>query len=381
MAVMTRDEVESQLEDFGDDREAWKAARDLSLGGSDLFPIVFPRALKGGYSSAWALWAQKKHGRKADGDEDELAKKKPWLEYGNDVEPGIVAFAGREMKRNDPTIEVVHYGYTIFRDPTGAPLHVSVDALAYRKPKWELVQGLDAKRVSLFAEWHEDPEDRWGDPGTSVMPRRCQLQGLSSCLLFGVPTWTFAADRGTVPELFPLSPTGQEMTDLRELGTNWWDRYMIGDEEPPIDGSEATTEAMKAMFDESASILLPATDEDLDLLQDLRDAKVIYATAKEKKDALENQLKRRIGNDARGIAGVANWGWCKGRRGLDADAMILSGAEAFAREWIAPALVASGVDPDTAQSRAVAEALVLMQAARETNTKRGSDYRRLTLTK
>ncbi|RLB68681.1 MAG: hypothetical protein DRH08_00045 [Deltaproteobacteria bacterium] len=373
---MTRDQVESLLETFDDDVDAWRERRRLSLGGSDLFPIIYPEDI-GGYSSEWSLWANKVHGRDAD---DQSLDDKDWLAYGHDVEPGIVAFAGRKMTAEDPTLKVVPYRNAIFPDPGGAPLHFSPDALVYRKPGWELVGGVDAKRVNVFHWKHAEVADQWGDAGTSTMPRRCTVQGVAGCSLFDVPSWVFAADRGTVPELFPLLPSDDDKAALRDVATTWWQRFIVGDEEPQVDGSNATSDALKALFDSGSEEVLAATDEDLDILDALRIARDAFDAAKGVKQGLENRLKHRIGT-AKGIRGVATWGWCKGRKSLDADPFCNDIAAAVAEAWVLPMLLAGGMDPDEARATAIAEARLVVQTSRNDNTNRGEPYRRFGLTR
>lgn len=385
MTTMTRDQVEASMLDFGGDEKAWLERRYDSIGGSELFPLVYPRDEDGtvdeaGYVSEWSIWQRKRS--RSEAELDSSNEDKEWLQYGNDTEPGIVKFAARKIERHDSSLVVVPYRHAIFPDQTGAPMHFSADALVYRKPTWELVMGFDAKRVSVFQPLHAKPEDQWGDEGTSTMPRRCRLQGIAGCTLFDVGEWIFGADRGTVPEMFPLRPAAEDGQGLRELVTDWWQRHMIDGVEPDIDGTAATTEVLKALYSSESALMIGATDEDLEVLYELLEARVRHKTAEQAKAALENRLKDTIGKaGARGIKGVATWGWCKGRKSVDVTSLLNDIVGTFADGWVVPRMIAEGLSETDARGRAFAETRDLVQTALHNHTSRGNDYRRLSLSK
>lgn len=81
----------------------------------------------------------------------------------------------------------------------------------------------------------------------------------------------------------------------------FYERHIVGDEEPAIDGMESTTNALAAMFPEAREPLREATAEESALIAEYLAAGERVAVEETEKDRLANAIRAAIG-DAEGFA-------------------------------------------------------------------------------
>jgi predicted phage-related endonuclease len=84
----------------------------------------------------------------------------------------------------------------------------------------------------------------------------------------------------------------------------FYERHILGDEEPAIDGMESTTNALAAMFPEAREPLREATDDEVSLLNEYLAVNVRLGEVKEEKDRIANAIRASIG-DAQGVSSAA----------------------------------------------------------------------------
>ena len=87
--------------------------------------------------------------------------------------------------------------------------------------------------------------------------------------------------------------------------TRWWEKHVIGDVPPPVDGSDATSNWVKKFKQVTADLIEP-TDDLRAVAEALRAQKQATEAAEAEQARLENILKSAIGDKA-GINGICTW--------------------------------------------------------------------------
>jgi putative phage-type endonuclease len=272
-----------------EDEKAWLKERDHGVGASEI-AIVLGLS---DWGSPFHLWAQKT-GRLDKGFSDA-----EHLEYGRFMEAGA---ADRYAYRTGR--ELLNLGkYTILRSKqwpwlfatldrviTGFPSPDSFQAQAY---PFEGLVGrgpLEIKNPIIhgYHAWDE------GVP----LKYQAQLQGQ-----LAVTGWSWGSFGASLPDGKFLAIDQMRNEDFITLAVEKTAAFMEcvrTDTWPPVDGSEWTKLALKAMYplDTGTEIELPAEAEEWD--RELREAKEQIKLAAEHADLMSNKLKAAIGEHSIG---------------------------------------------------------------------------------
>jgi predicted phage-related endonuclease len=81
---------------------------------------------------------------------------------------------------------------------------------------------------------------------------------------------------------------------LVEKAKEFWERYVIGNEVPAVDGSDACAKAIEYLYPKDSTIMRDATVEETLKIKELMFARLAVLEAGEKKTKLENELKQAI---------------------------------------------------------------------------------------
>jgi predicted phage-related endonuclease len=162
----------------------------------------------------------------------------------------------------------------------------------------EYPRGLEIKTVEPAMS------KEWGDEGTDAIPLYYTTQVVVSMAVANVDEWDVAAFFGMNDfRIFRLQRDLElENTILSRL-TEFWNRYVVGNQEPPLDGSEACAEYLGRKYPRNVRPLLGADEEAEKLLSNLFAMRDQVNGDELILTEYENRLKQIIG-EAEGIQGV-----------------------------------------------------------------------------
>ena len=215
-------------------REEWLAERRNSLGGSDMGAIVGLNP----YSSPYSVWAEKT-GRIPGAEENEA------MRQGRDLEEYV---AQRFTELTGKKVQRLNF---LLRNDDAPHLHANIDRRVVGEHS-----GLECKTASALSA----KKYAGGD-----FPEHYYVQCVSYLAVTGWDRWYLAAvvlgksfhvymmttiQDDPVPEWCEGSVyvSREEIQALRDMGCNFWESYVIPDKEPPVDGTDATGEAMKLIY-------------------------------------------------------------------------------------------------------------------------------------
>jgi len=226
---------------------------------------------------ARALWAQKK-GELPQGEPQ------PWMRAGKRWEPHILQ---------------------VWAEESGSDLELWDKTVQHPKHPW-LVASCDALvRINrLIAEaklvqWHQ--RHHWG-ASPSEVPEQYILQVAIQMAVMDFDKAMIVAWAGESDLWVYDYPRDPEMEGaLVERGYEFWQRYIQGDERPPITGSEESAAWLRCTFPKNFGNVRKATATEIALLEDYTDVRIKEKTevaeVLDRRALLENQLKETIGRD------------------------------------------------------------------------------------
>jgi len=254
----------------------WLEWRRGGLGASDLPAIVGVDTFKGEY----ALWCEK---RATDTPEDNPSDV---MRFGSHIETYAI-----QRWQEQTGLEVWH-GET-FADDRWPNLWATLDA---RNPD---------QRIGVEAKYSTRSEE---------LPEKWVIQALAQIGLADLDAVDLVHidSRGT-PTIHRVERDDTRIKALLDLGQSWFERYVIGGEEPPIDGSPEARRALDRMVGTEQR---EADERQLELLEELRRTR----KALERLQAADERLVRDIKASMAG-AGVlvapaarVTWAPVKGRK-------------------------------------------------------------------
>ena len=257
----------------GMSREDWLEHRRQGIGGSDIAAIVgFNKR-----SSAIDVWMQKL-GMKEDEEENEF------MEWGNRIEPVIAT----KFQEEHPEFKVIRRN-AILQHPTIPYAFANLDRLVQRKgdSQWGI---LEIKNVSGWKvkDWTDD-----------AVPLAYQMQVQWYLAVTGLQfAYISPLIGGNLWKEVPIERDEEIITMLLAEAENFWG-YVQHREMPPVDGSDASEEALKALYPESeeaSTIVLPPAEQTLHakittLKSEIKAKEIELALA-------ENQVKQQMGASA-----------------------------------------------------------------------------------
>ena len=168
-----------------------------------------------------------------------------------------------------------------------------------------LRKGVDCKLV------HYDQRHKWG---AYEFPDYILMQCWHYLAMTGYDEWVVAAMIGDeLPRLYTVRRDEQVEKALLARAEEWYYRYIAGDEEPPMGGSDATTEYLKRRYPANRTEVREATTKEIAVLTEYAQIRERIDALAPRKDELENRLKAAVG-DADGIrSGGLRFTWKKSR--------------------------------------------------------------------
>lgn len=279
------------------DRQEWLTVRRCGIGGSDVAPILGLSP----WRSAMDVWLEKKG----------LREEKPdpgrdfFMDLGTRLEPVIAALYERETGN-----EVVIPVPTIWAHPQypaliGTPDRIGANAFGPGGP----ALGVELKSENEF-------RDQFGDPGTAEVPIHYSLQCAHYMSITGLPRWDVAVlHSGTRFAVYTLErDLGLEQMIVSQL-VAWWEKHIIGNVPPDVDGSDAWRLFLHRKFPEEMKPVAvePEHSALVDSLRRIRDAEKALDVMRTQ---TENQLKEIIGERAGISTDVGRVTWKKTKDGI-----------------------------------------------------------------
>ena len=271
------------------EREEWLRERMKGVGGSEMAAILGLSPWQGPHD----VWARKT-GRMPEQEDTFRFKVGRFFEA-----PIAQLYADRErvsLSRIDG----------LMRHPT-APIVGTPDRLIVAGKN----RGLEIKTASPSYRHH------WGEEEyTDDVPNYYLVQVATYMMLADLPEWDIAVMFGFQERdmrIYRVQRDAELEGMLIYRATTFWNRFVLGDEEPAIDGSEGCSDYIKRRYPKNIYDVRDADEAETEIIASLVKARgdTKYAAAVEGK--LENQVKAMIG-DAEGIwSAEGKFMWKKGK--------------------------------------------------------------------
>lgn len=267
----------------------WRAWRRGGLGASDLPAIVGVDTFRGEYG----LWAEKRATEPTEDSPSDV------MRFGAYVE-----------------------GYALARwtEATGLQLVTGETFMDPRYPNlWATLDGR-CGRIGVEAKYTTRAEE---------LPEKWVVQALAQIGLADLDRVDLVRvdPRGGV-SIHQVPRDDERIEALLDLGQSWFERYVLGGEEPPLDGSP---EARRALDRMAGSEQREADDQQVGLMQELRRTRKALERLTEAEDRLVRDIKASMAGAGVLVApgvGRVTWAPVKGRTTTDWRAVAVDAAAA-----------------------------------------------------
>lgn len=246
--------------------------RELAIGGSEIAALFGLHD----FLDEFGLWVRKK-GKLPPGDGDA----NPRMLLGTFLQQGIAAYyshiTGKPIEWRDKTERHPEYRFMAY----------SVDAVVIGERR-----GVDAKYVSWDQAW------RWGETVEEIPPHNV-MQAWWYMAALDYLEWDIAAlvmgeDR---PRIYTVERDLEVEQTMLHKAEQWWQRYLVGDERPPITASAESKRWLQKTFPRHRrKDILPANEDQVLLLDDYATVRNEFDCANDRRQLLETQIKEQIGD-------------------------------------------------------------------------------------
>lgn len=262
------------------DRAEWLAWRRQGIGGSDIAALVGMSP----WSTPMTVWLDKT-GQLPDDEGSEI------MSWGQLLE-GVI---GEEFERRTG-LHIAHR--QLMRFDSAHPIcRATLDALVFddgaaERACWngayyvhDAIGTLELKNTSIWDRGDEIPEH---------FELQAQWQLGISRLARG---WLAVLHRGNRLRIHEIKADPRLYEDLVEIAETFWRDHVVTGEPPPVDGREATSDAIKAAYaDATAGSELEVDLTVVALVARLLSAKTILKQNEEQVAQFENEIKLALGD-------------------------------------------------------------------------------------
>jgi len=258
-------------------RAEWLEERKKGIGASEAAAILGVSK----WASPVSVWAEKKGF--APPREDSLR-----LKVGRLLEEPVARlYAEREG------VELTGDGMTTVYHPGGLHVFATADRLVVGRSRGVECKTVDARMA-----------DDWGEDGSDGVPIYYVPQGVIGMAVHNLPEWDYAALIGFDDfRVFRLVRDLELENEILSRCDAFFVRYVMGNEEPALDGSEACAAYLAQKYQRNTLPLIGANEEAEQLLKDLFAIKDQVKADEAIQTEYENRLKAIIG-EAEGIQGI-----------------------------------------------------------------------------
>ena len=269
-------------------RKLWLEDRRKGLGGSDVAALfgVHP------WESPYSLWLDKTGQTPLDAREDDVR-----LEVGKELEPLTRRLYMRETGRF-----VVPGGNEVLFDKECPWLCGSLDGRVDSDDNSPSVGTgvFEGKTAMVFVK------GAW-DKGQIPLYIQIQVQtymavtgytwGSVACLVLGAKEPLIIRD---------VARNNKFIAALRAKASEFWERYVLSGEAPPVDGSAATTRALKALYPEDTGQVVTLSDKAATAWHDAATCKAEIKRCEKDRDKATNIVREELGGASYGILPEGN---------------------------------------------------------------------------
>ena len=277
--------------------EEWLEKRKGFIGGSDAAAILGLSKWK----TPHQVWLEKTGQVPPQPDNDAMF-------MGRELEPVIASIYER-----DHNCELVMPSEMFVTHPKFPMIAANADRLVRGQPK-----GIEIKTANYFAG------KDWGEPGTDQVPIYYLPQTLIYMAVYDFDAWDFAVSiAGGRPQYYPLQRDLETESHVLNVLAEWWDKHIIGNVEPDLDGSDATARYLDSKYPRNTKPLVQANPDQISLMQQLFSVRDVLKLLESQEALLTNQIKDFIG-EADGIEaeiGRITWKAAKDSQKVDWEAM------------------------------------------------------------
>ena len=262
-------------------KAAWLEDRKTCITGTELSMILGLNR----YAGPMHVYLDKK------GLAEPLVETSP-MRWGKRLEREILKGYADDLQRPIQFAD----SYQLIRCPGFPLLGATLDA------RW-----LDGDCRPVDAKNRRQKTPDWGEAGTDQIPRHYQIQLIAQMMVTGTQIADLAALFGgneLVPYTILLDPEYPEI--VKEKVSKWWEFHIVQDNPPEVDGSDASTEYLKAKFARGVEMTKPATDQVRAWVEARKAADAEIKEAERRKTEAENRLKDYLG-EATAISGLITW--------------------------------------------------------------------------
>lgn len=274
------------------DHDEWLQIRKQYIGGSDAGAIIGLNP----YSSPFSVWAEKTGSVK--GFEGNTITK-----VGNYLEEFVA-----KMFEDEHICKVRRCNFTLVNDlyPWACANIdreiVGEDAILECKTTNSYVTVKKFRQGEYPEQWYAQMTHYLGVTGK----KRAYLAVLSECRDF---------------RIFTLERDESEIKALMDAEKDFWTRYVETRKMPPVDGSDATSDAVKQIFNTDSGDTVDLFGMG-SLFQQRAELMKGEKTLKEAREAIDNQIKVAMGSASKGICGAWTVSWkMQNTGGLDREAI------------------------------------------------------------
>lgn len=255
-------------------RQAWLERRQSHIGGSDVAAVLGLSRWK----SPWDVWMSKKMPVEDSGETAAMIR-------GRILEPSVANWYAEEHK-----VRLEHLDPYHLHEGPEPWMAASPDAIVLADKK----HGLEVKTSRTL--------DGWGESGSDQVPVDYQLQCHWYMACTDMDRWDVAAYLIAADEFRWYTLRRDRGVEEKIVGQcrQWWEKYIVGDEKPPMDGSDGASSYLKQTFPEDRAPLRDAVGEEITLARRLDAIKKQISALDGHKSELQNKLVEKIG-EAEGI--------------------------------------------------------------------------------
>ncbi len=281
--------------------------RKLALGGSDI-PALFN---VDPYRTAFDVWSSKK-------GELEPEPETMHMMAGKVLEPAVLELYSRIMDREVAPCD------TTYQHPTREFQIYSPDGLVVGQRR-----GVEAKVVF----W--DKRLEWGWEADEI-PYRVLMQVWWYCNAMDYDDWDVVALLGEgLPRIYTVQRLDVEAeTKMLKVAEEWWLRYLVGDERPPMGASESAARWLQKTYPRQTADIREATPEEAELLEQYVLLRLAQRELVRDRNGLELALKSAI-KSAEGLKwsdGRFTWRKAKDKEWTDWQSMAIALLHNFVKD-------------------------------------------------
>lgn len=255
----------------------------LAIGGSEIAALFGLHD----FLDEFALWVRKK-----DRPPAAPARATPSvnrMQLGTFLEPGIIAYysylTGKETEPRHRREYHSKYPFMAY----------SVDALVKGERR-----GVDAKCISWDQSW------KWGATVDQIPPY-VVMQAWWYMAALDYPLWDIAALVAGEPRIYTVERDREVEEAMLVKAEEWWKRYLVGDEQPPITGAESSHLWLKRTFPRhQRDDIQKAHGNQIGLLKE-------YARVYSQWDEVDDELKQLEAEVKQQIGGHEGLEWSGGK--------------------------------------------------------------------